>query len=523
MALYLGFDCSTQGLTAVVIEVTERERRVLWRDSLEFDRALPHYGTRHGVLPSADPRVVHAPPGMWAEALDRMLARVARRIDRPRLRAVSGSAQQHGSVYCGPDAAGWLSRPAAGADLSRVFARPTAPTWMDASTTCECEEIESACGGGAALAALTGSRAYPRFTAAQIRRVARAEPEAWAATVHVHLVSSFMASLTIGRHAPVDHADASGMNLMDLRTRQWAAEAVAATADGLGSRLPALTASARVVGRLAPHWERRFGFPAARVAAWTGDNPSSLIGTGLIREGLLAISLGTSDTVFGLMRAPRVSEDGTGHVFVAPTGDYMGITVFRNGSLARERIRDEHGLDWAGFSAALRATAAGNGGAMMLPWFEPEITPRVATAGVRRFDLPPTDAAANVRAVVESQMLALARHAAWMAVDVRTIYATGGAAANREILQVMADVFGAEVYQFESPDSAALGAALRACHADRLASADPMEWPDVIRGFAEPVASSRVGPIPAHVEIYRAMRALHAAREAGARDPSSLL
>jgi xylulokinase len=101
-----------------------------------------------------------------------------------------------------------------------------------------------------------------------------------------------------------------------------------------------------------------------------------------------------------------------------------------------------------------------------------------------------------------------------MGVDVRRIVATGGAAANREILQVMADVFDAEVLQFDSPDSAALGAALRAFHADREAASDPLEWSDVVRGFAEPVASSRLTPVPAHALVYRQMRRAHAAREA---------
>ena len=43
----------------------------------------------------------------------------------------------------------------------------------------------------------------------------------------------------------------------------------------------------------------------------------------------------------------------------------------------RQMIRDRYGMDWSRFSAALTATPAGNGGAMLLPWFEPEITPLV--------------------------------------------------------------------------------------------------------------------------------------------------
>src|SRR5262249_46733045 len=151
----------------------------------------------------------------------------------------------------------------------------------------------------------------------------------------------------------------------------------------------------------------RYGFRPAKVALWSGDNPCSLIGVGLIKEGRVAISLGTSDTLFGYMPAAGADPSGSGHVFGSPTGAYMGITVFKNGSLARERIRDDYSLEWTGFSAALRATRPGNCGAIMLPWFAPEITPPVLSPGVRRYALDPSNPAANVRAVIESQMLGM--------------------------------------------------------------------------------------------------------------------
>ena len=66
MAIYLGLDASTQSLTAIAIEVSDRERRVLLERSFQFDDALPGYGTRHGVLPNDDPLVATAPPLMWA-------------------------------------------------------------------------------------------------------------------------------------------------------------------------------------------------------------------------------------------------------------------------------------------------------------------------------------------------------------------------------------------------------------------------------------------------------------------------
>ena len=90
---------------------------------------------------------------------------------------------------------------------------------------------------------------------------------------------------------------------------------------------------------------------------------------------------------------------------------------------------------------------------MMLPWFEPEITPPVDRPGVHRYGLAADDAPGNVRAVVEAQQMAMALHSRWMGVPIDTIHATGGAAANRQILQVMADVFGAEVYRSEVANS----------------------------------------------------------------------
>jgi xylulokinase len=252
------------------------------------------------------------------------------------------------------------------------------------------------------------------------------------------------------------------------------------------------------------------------VVVWSGDNPCSLIGTGLVTEGRLAISLGTSDTLFGLMHEPRVDTTGTGHVFGSPTGEFMGLTVFKNGSLARERVRDAWELSWPAFSEILRSTPPGNGGRVLLPWYEPEITPPVSEPGVRRYGLAEDDRDGHVRGVIEAQMMAMALHSSWMQIDVDTIRATGGAAANREILQVMADVFAADVYQFEVGNSASLGAALRAAEADAASKGTPVSWEEVTRDLAAPVAASRIAPVAENVARYQELARVYAACEARA-------
>ena len=529
MPLYLGLDSSTQSVTAVVIAIDGDTRHVVFESSLSFDEALPHYGTTHGVLPRADPRVAHSSPVMWAEALDVIMARIARSgVELAQLAAVSGSAQQHGSVYLNSE---WLqvvkaldaSQPLV-EQIRGVFAREESPIWMDSSTAEECAEITAGV-GSVQLARRTGSRAFERFTGPQIRRFFKQSPERYRATSRIHLVSSFLASLLSGVDAAMDPGDGSGMNLMDLTSRDWWTEALEATAPGLREKLPTIVPSRTVVGTLSPYWQTRYRLPAAKVVAWSGDNPCSLVGTGLVHEGRVAVSLGTSDTVFGLMREPRVDGSGTGHVFGAPTGDYMGLTCFQNGSLARERVRKDLGLNWESFSEALDRTPPGVH--IVLPWFEPEITPAVPVPGVRRYGVPSTKREADVRALVEGQMMSMALHSQWMGVEIDAIYATGGAAANRSILRTMADVFGADVYQFEVGNSAALGAALRAAHADVSSRTPSVEWDDVLRGFAEPIVSTRLQPDPQRRAWYRDWMQVYAACEAHALgqgpDPQPLL
>jgi xylulokinase len=186
MALYLGLDSSTQGLTAVVIDRSEETRAVVLQESLLFGRDLPRYGTTHGVLhPSADRRIVMAPPTMWAEALDVMMARVADALgpDRRRLAAIGGSAQQHGSVYLTRRGIERLLELDPGVplvpQLADAFSRPLSPIWMDTSTSSQCRAFAAALGGDQALATLTGSRAFERFTGPQIRRFFESDPDGY--------------------------------------------------------------------------------------------------------------------------------------------------------------------------------------------------------------------------------------------------------------------------------------------------------------------------------------------------------
>jgi xylulokinase len=509
MGLYLGLDSSTQSLSAMIID-TSTGRVVLDR-SVSFGKALPQYQSPSGFLPHEDPRIKHADPLMWVEALDLLLSQLkAAGTDFSLVEGISGAGQQHGTVYLNQrltDVPTWDAGRDLVSQVRPLLSRPSSPIWMDSSTTEQCRQIAEAVGGDARVVALSGSRAIERFSGPQIRAFYQRDAQAYAATREVHLVSSFFASILIGQSAPIDLGDGAGMNLLELATGEWSAELVAATAPALAERLPRVVPSRTVVGELAPYFVTKYGFKAGTpVVAFTGDNPSSLVGMGATEPGSAVISMGTSDTVFAAMRHPHTDPRGFGHVFGNPAGGFMCLICFANGSLARERVAERTGLSWEAFERAiLQETAPGNQGNLMLPFFIPEMTPKLLAPKVELFGTERfvgwQEPAALARAIVEAQALSMQRHSDWIGERPETIRVTGGASQNRGIRQVLADVFGAEIRSLTVGNSSALGAALRAAEA-----VGNVPFPTLYEAFAATDGASNVHPQPGATASYGALR-----------------
>lgn len=585
--LFLGLDSSTQGIKAVVCDDS---LRVVSHSSVQYAE-LPGYGPDGEICTKSASGEVTQPACMFFDALDVVLRRLREAgTCLSEISAIAGSGQQHGSVYWKKGADKTLNSLDAvhaahplKALLADCFSYADCPIWMDSSTTAECAAVEAAVGGAEALAQLTGSRAYERFTLQQILKRAKGDPEAWAATEAVSLISSALASVLAGRIVPIDAADGSGMNLLDLRLDPrgkepepaglaygWSARLLEAFRDSaplLADKLAPPVPPHTCFGRISPYFCARFGFAeSCSVIAWSGDNPCSLAGLGLQAEGDVAVSLGTSDTLFAVVPRAAARPGLDGHLFANPVdplpplgrGSLMALLCFKNGSLTRERVRNAAACgSWDAFNAALTAFDSdsesgvdsmdvGIGRRVGFYLDLPEITPSTSRGGDFRFvrasavfavagspaafesasgaglgpvsaklgdgtmvttadgghwiAVPsfadpsarhhsaaaaeaaaaeaaaaavgsesgvPTWSAADARAVVEGRFLAMRLHAQRLGLSsggVRRVIATGGASANKTMLQVLANVFGAPVFTAESANSAALGAAFRAAH-----------------------------------------------------------
>ncbi|ODA82571.1 hypothetical protein RJ55_01078 [Drechmeria coniospora] len=507
---YLGFDLSTQQLKVIVVGP---DLKVVAQAKVDFDADFgAKYGIRKGVHVRPSSGEVYAPVAMWMESIDLVLARLAEAMPVPmhRIAAVSGSGQQHGSVYWNADAAALLKGldPARSIvdQLGAALAQPSSPNWQDQSTQSECDAFDAALGGRDKLAEATGSGAHHRFTGEQIMRLKRIRPDVYDATERISLVSSWLASVLLGSVAPLDVADVCGMNLWDMAHQRYGEELLRLAgggtrqdADDLRRKLgePVLDGGA-CLGNVSPYFVAKYGFGAGcKVLPFTGDNPATMLALPL-RPLDAIVSLGTSTTF--LMNTPVYRPDGAYHFFNHPTtrGHYMFMLCYKNGGLAREKVRDElAGPDgeveagaagWQSFNDAVLDTPplgmadAGDEAKLGLYFHLRETVPNIRP-GTWRFrchadgtgleEARGWDKAMDARAIVESQVLSMRlrsqnlvrppRHG--LPAQPRRIYLVGGGSVNPAIARVIGDVLGGAdgVYKLDVGESAcALGGAYKA-------------------------------------------------------------
>lgn len=514
--LYLGFDLSTQQLKAIVVQ---SDLTVVSDAKVDFDGDFKaKYGITKGVLKNDAEGEVFAPVAMWLEALDLVLQRLKEKnTPLDRIRGISGSCQQHGSVYWSREAETLLGGLKANKplvdQLKDAFSHPYAPNWQDHSTQQECDQYDAKLGTAERLAQVTGSAAHHRFTGPQIMRLRRKLPDMYAATSRISLVSSFLASLFLGSVAPMDISDVCGMDLWDIPGNDWAESLLELTsgAGGVAELRKKLGEVRRdgggSMGRISSYFTTKYGFsPECGIAPFTGDNPATILALPL-RPLDAIVSLGTSTTF--LMITPAYKPDPSYHFFNHPTtpGQYMFMLCYKNGGLAREKVRDAlpkpEGQDvWANFnkaaleSPALDVRSDSDRAKLGLYFFLPEIVPNIQ-AGTWRYtcntdgsDLKETEqtwpAETDARAIIESQALSMRLRSQKLVhsprdglpAQPRRVYLVGGGSQNPAITQILGDVLGGVdgVYKLDVGGNAcALGGAYKAVWAFERAEGETFD------------------------------------------------
>lgn len=490
--LFLGLDLSTQQLKGIVVDSNLNQVEIA---NVEFEVDFPDYNTRKGVYTNGDE--VQAPVKMWLEAIDLLLLRLIEKgtFSISDIKGISGACQQHGSVFWNNDATNTLKNMTAKyslkEQLEKCFAWDMSPNWQDHSTQEECDAFEKSVGGPDQLAAITGSKAHHRFTGPQILRVKRVHPQIFSNVERVSLVSSFLASIFSGKIVNIDESDACGMNLWDIEKKELNASILTLfdDPDKIASLIGDINQDGKSpVASISPYFVSKYGFCSdCSIVPFTGDNPGTILSLPLKPNDVI-VSLGTSTTA--LVVTNNYVPSPLYHLFVHPTNPhaFMGMLCYCNGSLAREKIRDEingkdHSKDWTKFNLALDRYIQENktliNSSHMVGFYFPlsEIIPNVHACQIRlqwdsimgneivstKFN----EVEEDVNGILESQALSIRHRLAPMLTEKspRRVYFVGGASQNQSICKAFSRVLvpseGSFVVQ-DMKDACALGAAAKA-------------------------------------------------------------
>ncbi|GAA1664451.1 xylulokinase [Glycomyces endophyticus] len=420
MTLVAGVDSSTQSTKVLLVEAETGE-------IVDSGRASHPDGTE-------------CPPEAWWEALQEAGAGLLERAD-----AVAVAGQQHGMVAL--DADDQVVRPAL--------------LWNDTRSAPQAERLTDAHGGPGAWAADTGLVLAASFTATKLAWLAEHEPEHAAKTVSVMLPHDWLTMRLRGAtaaEATTDRSDASGTGYWSPRTGAYVPERLV-QAFGRELALPRVAAPNETVGRTA--W-------GAAVAPGTGDNAGAALGLGL-GPGDVAVSLGTSGTVFGVSEVPANDPSGLVAGFADATGRYLPLVCTLNAARVLDTFRTLLGVDHAEFDALALSAAPGSGGLTLLPYLDGERTPaRPSATGVLSGITTGATRADLARAAVEGMLSAQADGLAAMAaqgLEASRVLLIGGAAASEAVRRIAPAVFGVDVEIPPAAEYVALGAARQAAWA----------------------------------------------------------
>ncbi|WP_413602652.1 xylulokinase [Curtobacterium sp. Curtsp57] len=205
------------------------------------------------------------------------------------------------------------------------------------------------------------------------------------------------------------------------------------------------------------------------VGAGTGDNAGAALGLGL-GPGDVAVSLGTSGTVFGVTDTAVADPSGTVAGFADATGARLPIVTTLNAARVLEVIGGLLGVDHGELGDLALAAPAGADGLVLVPYFVGERTPNRPDATASLLGMTPatTDRQHLARAAVEGMLCALADGLAAVeatGVTVERLLLIGGAARNEAVRTIAAQVFGRDVHLPEPGEYVAAGAAKQAAWA----------------------------------------------------------
>ena len=449
MDCLLGVDIGTTGAKTILMDASGR---LLASASEEYPLLTPQ------------PKWSEQDPMRWVEAALNTIRAALAQADVPaeRVKAVGFSGQMHGLVLL--DEAGSVLRPAI--------------LWNDVRTTEQCRQIESQV-GKETLFEETCNPALEGFTAPKVLWVQQHEPHLYEKARHILLPKDYVRYRLTGELA-MEVSDAAGTLLFNVRERTWS-NAVLDALQIPTEWMPPIYESSDICGRATEQTADATGLPPGTPFVGGGaDNACGAVGNGIVSEGKVSASLGTSGVVLAHTDRPLTDPQMRAHTFchAVPNRWYsMGVMLSAGGAfrwlrdaLCQEEAAEaaERGADpYEAMTSKASQAPVGSEGLFFLPYLTGERTPHAdANAKGAFVGLTLRHGKAEIlRAAMEGitygmrDSLEIIRG---LGVEVSEVFATGGGARSAFWRQMQADVYDADVSAISHAEGPAFGAAILA-------------------------------------------------------------
>ncbi|MGN1099539.1 MAG: xylulokinase [Christensenellales bacterium] len=482
MQYLLGIDIGTSGTKTVIFDTAGR---TIAGATFEYGLSQPKIGW------------AEQNPEDWYEAT---VKGISSAIGKSGIRAedivgIGLSGQMHGLVML---------------DENDEVIRP-AIIWCDQRTQKQCDYITDVM--GSRLIEITANPALTGFTLSKLLWVRENEPENYAKCRHVLLPKDYVRYRLTGVFA-TEVSDAGGMQMLDVPNRKWSKELLEAFGIDM-DLLPEVYESHVVSGRITSETARITGLAeGTAVVGGAGDQAAAAIGNGIVEEGLISDTLGTSGVVFATTDRPLVDKLGRAHTFChAVEGKWHVMGVTQGAGLSLHWFRDN--FCFSEQSEAERNNVdvykimddeaakipAGCDGAIYLPYLMGERTPHLnPNAKAVFYGMTAAHNRAHmIRAVMEGvtysqrDCLGIINELGIVASQIRV---GGGGAKSKLWKQMLADNFGTDIAVVNSTEGGALGVAI-------LAGVGVGIFPDVVTACRDIIkVSSITKPNPETRDIY---------------------
>lgn len=475
MKYVIGIDVGTSGVRGLL---SDREARVQSTAARQYGMSTPQAGW------------AEQDPADWWNASVEVISELCGKFDPSQIKGVGLTGQMHSSVFL---------------DREYRVIRP-ALLWCDQRTDAEVSEINSRV-GFEKLVELTSNRALTGFTAPKLLWLRNHEPENYERMRSLLLAKDYI-RFRLTRQLATDVSDASGMLLFDVKNRQWSDELLTAL-DMDKSVLPSCHEGTEVTGTVSAEASELTGLrEGTPVVAGGGDQAAGAVGNGIVREGPVLVTIGTSGVVFASSDKPVNDPEARLHSFChASPGLWhtMGVTLSAGGSLQwlRNTLRQlKPELDYKKLEHEAARAPPGADGLLFLPYLTGERTPvfdpyaRGVFAGLSLNH----GVGHLARAVMEGVAYTLNDSARLMTESgtrLDEIYLSGGGARSDLWSGIVANVLGLPIKRLSVDEGPAFGAAI-------LALVGVKEFSTT--GEAAKASLSirdEIGPDPEAIKVYR--------------------